>query len=109
VFAKGHLEIMKWLATGVLGTSLKTTNPEDPTVVAAMNGQLEVLKWLKEQHYSWNEMVCYGAACNSHLEVLKWVLENGCEWDRSHPLQHHQMTLRSSNSAKTCTMRILPG
>src|SRR6201996_5510443 len=50
---------------------------------AAFNGDLEVLKWARENGCDWNSNTCTWAAENGHLEVLKWARENGCDWDSS--------------------------
>ncbi len=51
---------------------------------AAANGQLHMLKWLREtQGYGWNSSVCITAAANGHLDVLKYAVENGCVYNDS--------------------------
>ena len=50
---------------------------------AAFNGDLEVLKWARENGYNWDSWTCCSAAQNGHLEVLKWARENGCDWNSS--------------------------
>ena len=50
---------------------------------AAVNGHLEVLKWLHEKGAPWNENACYYAAFNGHLETFKWLLVNGCHCSES--------------------------
>lgn len=54
---------------------------EDTCKCAAENGDLDVLKWLRENGCPWNSLTCRSAAENGHLEVLKWACLNGCEWD----------------------------
>ena len=49
---------------------------------AALNGNLELLKWLWQMGCEWDELTCSGAALNGHLGVLKWLRENGCPWDK---------------------------
>ena len=52
--------------------------------VAAENGHLDVLKWLREENdppCPWSEMTCAYAAQNGHLESLKWLRSEGCPWD----------------------------
>ena len=60
-------------------------DPNDDTfslcTFAAKLGQLEVLKWLRENDSPWSERTSDEAACNGHLEVLQWARENGCPWD----------------------------
>jgi hypothetical protein len=49
--------------------------------IAATEGQLEVLKWLRENDFPWSERTCNVAAQGGHLEVLQWAHANGCPWD----------------------------
>ena len=46
---------------------------------AALEGNLEVLKWAREQGCPWDEATC--AAKGGHFAVLKWAREQGCPWD----------------------------
>jgi hypothetical protein len=48
---------------------------------AAEQGNLEVLKWLRENASDCDEEACAFAAGRGHLEVLKWLRSNGCKWD----------------------------
>ena len=48
---------------------------------AAANGHLEVLRWARANGCEWNAETCAGAAGGGHLEVLRWARENGCRWD----------------------------
>jgi len=48
---------------------------------AAADGNLDLLKQLRESGYSWDEWTCAGAALNGHLETLQWARKNGCPWD----------------------------
>ena len=45
------------------------------------SGNLEVLKWARENGCQWNSSTCSNAASGGHLEVLKWARDNGCKWD----------------------------
>jgi hypothetical protein len=47
---------------------------------AAGNGQLEVLKYLRENGCPWGEDACSSAAGNGHLDVLKYLREYDCPW-----------------------------
>ena len=53
--------------------------------VAAISGQLEVLKWLRAKSYKcgarWG-VLCGSAAKFGQLEVLKWLQANGCPCDK---------------------------
>ena len=56
-------------------------------IVAAGEGQLDVLKWLREQGppCPWDVIACNDAAAGGHLDVLKWLRaqEPPCPWDKS--------------------------
>ena len=49
----------------------------------ALNGNLELLKVLRENGCPWDETTCGSAARNGHLESLKYAHENGCPWDET--------------------------
>ena len=49
---------------------------------AAENGNLEALKWAKENGCPWDKWTCADAAENGHLKIIKWARENGCPWDK---------------------------
>ena len=40
-----------------------------------------VLKWLRENGFYWNEWVCEEAARGEHIDILEWARINGCNWD----------------------------
>jgi hypothetical protein len=48
---------------------------------AAMTGQFEELKVLRENGSPWDRSTCGCAALGGHLEVLQWAHANGCLWD----------------------------
>ena len=48
----------------------------------ALNGNLKLLKVLRENGCPWDEVTCREAALNGHLECLKYLHENGCPWDK---------------------------
>ena len=47
----------------------------------ALNGNLELLEFLRGKGCPWDERTCSNAALNGHLECLKYAHENGCPWD----------------------------
>ena len=49
--------------------------------IAASGGNLEVLIYVHENGYPWNEYTSQKAAGNGSLECLKYIHENGCPWD----------------------------
>ncbi|CAB9521857.1 ankyrin repeat protein [Seminavis robusta] len=50
----------------------------DTCAFAAGHGQLEILKWARENGCPWNEDTCEMASSGGYLEVLKWAREHGC-------------------------------
>ncbi|KAL6041322.1 Ankyrin repeat-containing domain [Balamuthia mandrillaris] len=55
---------------------------------AAKQGQLQIMKWLKEEHgcpYKWarTSQVCSHAARSGNLEMLQWAMDNGFYWEAS--------------------------
>ena len=54
---------------------------EDMFEYAARIGDLDTLKFLKDNNCPWDEYVCEAAAYFGHFEVLKWLQLNNCPWD----------------------------
>ncbi len=48
---------------------------------AAENGNLENMKWLKENECPWDEWTFSYASKHGNLENMKWLRENGCPWN----------------------------
>ncbi|WZN66577.1 putative ankyrin repeat protein [Chloropicon roscoffensis] len=50
---------------------------------AGMGGSVEVLEYLEERGYEYDEMACSGAAMGGHLEALKYLrgLDPPCPWN----------------------------
>jgi len=40
----------------------------------------------------WDEETCSNVALNGHLEVLKWLRENGCPWDEFTLISNEEWT-----------------
>ena len=51
------------------------------TETAALTGNLEMLKFLRQNGCVWNSRTCTAAAHNGSLECLKYAHFNGCPWD----------------------------
>lgn len=47
---------------------------------AATEGGLDVLVWLRERGFDWDEAVCTTAAARGDLPLLQWIHEHGCPW-----------------------------
>jgi len=50
---------------------------------AALQGQLEILKWLRENDFPWDEKTCTRAVRGGHLEVLQWLRADSCPWNEN--------------------------
>ncbi len=69
----GHLEILIW--------AINNKCYLDESIIyyaAAIENNLNIIKWLHENNYEWDYKTCNGAAEKGHLELLKWLLKNGC-------------------------------
>ena len=49
--------------------------------LAAYTGNLEMLKWLRDNECPWSASTCTFAAQNGNLEVLQWARGQNCPWD----------------------------
>jgi hypothetical protein len=49
---------------------------------------LEVLKWLHNQGYPWDESTCDAAAEGGHLATLQWAREHQCPWNKDQVRVH---------------------
>ena len=47
----------------------------------ALNGNLDLLKFLHENGCPWDEFTCSEAAIKGRLECLQYLHENGCPWN----------------------------
>lgn len=84
--AKGHLGTLIWLTTQKFPWSASNC-----AYVAAEEGHLEIVAWIREQGGSpeeaWRDtmdtLICLAAAENGHLNILKWSRDRGCQWDNA--------------------------
>ncbi|GFH54954.1 hypothetical protein CTEN210_11430 [Chaetoceros tenuissimus] len=70
--------------------------------LAALDGRLRVLKWLKYMDCPWDAETCTGAvrAYELNFEILKYAHENGCEWDKNtyaHCLRYYGLSRLGQN------------
>ena len=56
-------------------------NTKNTFMNAALNGNIENMKWLKENGCEWDERTFANAALNGNIENMKWLKENGCRWN----------------------------
>lgn len=78
----GRLDVFKEVKKNLKRGYFRSMREYDTSIPypAALHGQLELLKWMKE--HSWfNKFVCVrGAAEGGHIECLKWLLEVRCSF-----------------------------
>ena len=64
--------------------------------LAALYGQLKILKWAYLRVYELTRIACAYAASNGHLKVLKWLRKNKIPWDMrvlSYAAKHNHFKL----------------
>ena len=66
---------------------LRTNHPsllDDPHVcaAAARDGNLMALQWARQDACPRNASTCSAAASGGNMEVLQWARQNGCPWDK---------------------------
>lgn len=54
---------------------------DNATRVAAFFGNLNLLKYLHDNDFTWSEDTCWAASQNGHLECLQYAHCKGCPWD----------------------------
>jgi hypothetical protein len=75
---KISLSFLQWVVDDVKGKNKLTYKSMNR---AAYFGDLEMIKWLREQEAPWSEYTCAYAAKGGHLEVLKYLKEQDCPWN----------------------------
>ena len=48
---------------------------------AASFGSIDIFKWLKEQGYPWDDKIFAVAAYHGNIELMKWLKDNACPWN----------------------------
>lgn len=84
----GWLDLMKWIDKVTLQATKNCYNipiwnkliyiwkDHRTCCVAAKNGHLEVLKYLRENGFKWDATTCNTAALHNHLDILKYFFTN---------------------------------
>jgi len=76
VASTNNLEFLKW------AREVKQCAWNYWTIIqAAIQGNLEMVKYCVENDCPMNEKACAHAADEGHLDVLKYLHEHGCPWD----------------------------
>ena len=71
----GNMEVMRHLVQLQCPLDVGVFSP------AIKQGNLELVKFLKESGLSWNHRATWRAARAGHLDIVKYLHENGCPWD----------------------------
>ena len=66
----------------------------------ALNGNVELLQFLRGKECPWDSWTCHYAALNGHLECLQYAHENGCPWNESYNKDTDTFEGTCSNAAK---------
>ena len=77
----GNLECVKYLYSIAFNDLSKPWWNSNTASIAAKNGHLHILKFLREKGCSWNSNTTYNAFKNNHIEVLNWAITNNCPAD----------------------------
>jgi len=77
-FRHFHIISRKGRKTGVL------------TSMAAKQGNVPLLEWLREKKCPWGPKACALAAKRGRLDLLKWLRERNCPWDEFAFLTQHE-------------------
>lgn len=73
----GRLEILAWIVTKTRDRCIGVM------ILAAVEGNLDVMRLLRDNGFPWDQRVCNFAAKRGHLECLKFAREGGCPWGSS--------------------------
>ena len=80
----GSLECLKWAHENgctVLITYGRSRIAWSCTDTAAKNGLLDILKYLQQNNFPWDEYTMIHALHGGHLNCLKFAHESGCPWN----------------------------
>ena len=78
--AKGdRMDTVMWLHEQVGYAFLS----EEIMTSAVESGNLDMVKWLRVQGYSWSSRTTRMSVTNNYPHILRWLLDNGCSWDSS--------------------------
>ncbi len=79
----GHLNVLEWTCVSLRGNEWEHDIRLRICTWAADYGQLEILKWARnDAKCEWNTRTTCAAARSGHLDVLKWAYANGYALDR---------------------------
>jgi hypothetical protein len=77
----GCIDIMNYLHT----EKLAAFDDVNACRIAATNGDLETMQWLREKNCPWDDVVTYKAFTGKHADILRWSVLNGCPFSKRIP------------------------
>ena len=79
------VELVKWAkAQGCPSLGRRRVSKES---LKSQIGHLKVLKWAGAEACELDSYICFHAALDGRLDVLKWMADSGCKWNRSYVYQ----------------------
>lgn len=73
-----YTDLLKWFMTSLDNELLPVCDEKSLCREAVASGRLNILIWLHENKYPWDELSCIEAAKNNHLGILQYLHENKC-------------------------------
>ncbi len=73
---KNNLETIKWLIEN-------GCNASDSMNTAVLNGNFEIIQYLKQNGISFNDYTFQHAIQKGNLEIIKWLKDNGCKINKN--------------------------
>ncbi len=80
IIKSNELNVLKWLYSK-MNNILLLFLIKNVCAISARNGNLDCLKWARENGCVLNKFTCHNAAMYGHLDCLKWARENSCDWN----------------------------
>jgi hypothetical protein len=56
--------------------------PQEIFQTAAASGDVDTVKWCRDNGLAWSVLVCAAAASSGSLTLLKWCRQQGCPWNQ---------------------------
>jgi hypothetical protein len=72
-----------WMTSVETWTLFAQRRKHDACDVAAREGRVDCLAWLRAAGCPWSESTCMAAACGNREHCLRYLRENDCPWDEN--------------------------
>ncbi len=80
----GNTESIKYLI------DINTPKNKNICEFAAINGKKDILGFLHQNNFPWDELTPNAACINNHFNCLEYALNNGCKWNPQSWMYIHQ-------------------